>query len=227
MYRYHLLLRLVLRQGRWVDDDREETAFGMFAAQCGQRRARKLRLLLYDVRASAALACGAGTGGGGGKVKHDRWPSGFNMIVVSEDVWPLQAKPRKCLYPRSACVAFRRFRELYATAYGGRRKLTLMPQMCTAEVLATCRGRATRFTVTMYQVTVLLLFNGRVDATHADLADETGIPEPEMSRTLESLVNNRWLTNEGHVYRLHRDYVAPDEEAWRDKCYLVSSRPCS
>lgn len=214
--RYHLALRLVTARGRLTADGREETAYRAFVARCGRSRSRRLRLLLDDVRASAALACDRR----GGLGDRSRRPAGLAVVAINRHAWPLSEQPAAFACPPAAGAAFRRYRELYAAAHDGRRHLTFVPQLCTADMVAARRdGRRVRFTATVYQAAVLLLFNGRARvASRAYLRDRTDIPERELRLTLESLLHDGVLRagDGGRGFRLHRDYGDAGDEDGED-----------
>lgn len=215
------MLRLATDQGRQTKDGREETAYWAFVANCGQHRSRRLRLLLDDVRASQALAFDGRARAGLG----DRWPVGLRVVGVNRYVWPLPEGPAEFHCPAVAGVAFHRYRELYAAAHHDRHDVTSVPQLCTADVEAAHRdSRRAQFTTTIFQAAVLLQFNGRSrTACVTGLRARTGIPEPELRHTLESLLRDGVLrtSDSGRVFRLHRDYChadADDDDDCEDDC---------
>ncbi|KAI9224761.1 Cullin [Blastocladiella britannica] len=89
------------------------------------------------------------------------------------------------VYPDAVRAMMTVFEEYYAKRFS-RRVLTWMPSLGTADVTAYYKAKR-ELSVTTYTMVVLMLFNRHDTWTYEDMLTETGIPAPELKRTLQSV----------------------------------------
>jgi cullin 3 len=220
-YKQHLAKRLLL--GRSVSDDAERNMIAKLKTECGYQFTSKLEGMFTDMKLSndtmegfkaylANLAdSGLGTLNG----------IELNVYVLTTGSWPTQT-PTKCNLPNEIINCCEVFKKYYLSNHNGRR-LSWQTNMGTAEIKFTVGGKKYELIVNTYQMVVLLLFNDQSKLSFKEMADATGIPPPDLKRTLVALSNpkNKILDKEGSQKGLDDTDVFTINTKFKSKLYRV------
>ncbi|XP_050439996.1 cullin-3-like [Adelges cooleyi] len=208
-YRQHLAKRLLLN--RIVNERREKKFIYELSSECGIHYTHKLQCLFKDMETSVELATHFSR-----KNAYKVNAIEFNVRVLTWGIWPLSANGLECCLPRPIRTLFKNFQTFYLSLHGGGRKLTLIPQLGSVEVIATLGGTEYTMVMSTFHVTVLYLFNTFSKLTYDTIQTMTMIPEPDFRRVIVSLMaaKNRILVKEprtktlesDHVFRLNSNY---------------------
>lgn len=182
-YRHHITRRLLLYQKS--DSCWEKSILNKLIDTFGTQRTKKLQFLYEDLVTSDKLISDFNS------LQNNSIDFGIQML--NSYIWPLPKDPIKFSLPLSMYNLVKRFNKFYSGIYGTGRKLTLMPQLSSAEVNVVYNVHTLYMTLSMYQITVLLLFNTRNNISFETISNMTLIPEPELKKTLNILINNRML----------------------------------
>ncbi|CAN9500899.1 unnamed protein product [Ophioblennius macclurei] len=195
-YKQHLGRRLL--SNRSVSDDAEKNMISKLRTEYGCQFTYKLERMLKDMSISNATM---------DEFRHhvqttSRSLNGVNLTVrvLTTGCWPIQPETPKCTIPPSPRRAFEDFRSFYLAKHSGRH-LTLLHHVGGADLSATfygavnlrgdeatgCSTRKFILHVSTFQMAILMLFNGREKCTFEDIQQQTGIPERELVRELQSL----------------------------------------
>lgn len=117
----------------------------------------------------------------------------LGVNVLTPTFWPAKligSDPKTCIYPPVIEEARASFNQYYLKRHSGR-KLTWKPNMGTADLRATFKGRKHEFNVPTFGMVILLAFNdlpvGHDTLSFEDLQTITAIPEMDLIRNLQSL----------------------------------------
>jgi len=186
-YKGHLARRLL--NDRSQSDDMERKVIQLLKTECGYQFTAKLEGMFKDMNTSKdiqerfsqhrASAADAEDGGGGGGVE-------LQIKVLTTGYWPTQPTAQCRLPPEveRVCGAFRRF---YLAQHNGR-QLSWQLNMGSADVKARY-DKVYQINMPTYHMVVLLLFadRGAAALTCEEIERASGIPGPELKRTLQSL----------------------------------------
>jgi len=120
----------------------------------------------------------------------------FNILVLTTGSWPLQNQPSDFLVPLELERCIKAFQDYYNSEHHGR-KLNWLQHQIKGQVKTLYLKKRYEIQVTNYQLGVLLLFNKQERATLEDFLKATNLKDPELSRTLSSLVSSKLLLVNG------------------------------
>lgn len=172
--------------------------------------------------------------------------AGIDLTVrlLTTVYWPTHSANPKCNIPPVPWQAFDAFRQFYLTKHCDR-KLTLQNHMGWADLNATFyetlkkedgsdvgstqgAGSKTRthiLQVSTLQMSILMLFNSRETYSYVDIQEETGIPERELVRALQSLasgkLSQRVLTMESKSQEVENNSVFTVNDQFSSKQHRV------
>ncbi|KAJ6645804.1 Cullin-3 [Pseudolycoriella hygida] len=208
-YKTHLAKRLLLNKS--VSDDSEKNMISKLKTECGCQFTSKLEGMFKDMTVSNTIMEEFKTHVNA----HGISLSGVDLTVriLTTGFWPTQTATPNCTIPPMSRAAFDTFKKFYLAKHSGR-QLTLQPQMGTAYINAVFYGskssdcdkedgpssssntlgtqiptttRKHILQVSTYQMCILMLFNNRECLSYEDIQQETGIPEKELLRAMQSL----------------------------------------
>lgn len=197
-YKNHLSRRLLAN--RSLSHDAEKQMLGKLKVEVGVAFTSKLEGMFKDMNLSEEMAGefrrmqqGPDDGGGGGHVDGRREQKiDLAVNVLTSTFWPTKtvgSDVKPCLYPPIIEAARESFTRYYLTRHNGR-KLIWKPNMGTADLKATFKGRKHEISVSTYGMVILLAFNDlgpNQTLSFADLRNITSIPDVDLVRNLQSL----------------------------------------
>ncbi|XP_063697087.1 cullin-3-like [Culicoides brevitarsis] len=207
-YKAHLAKRLLLNKS--VSDDSEKNMISKLKTECGCQFTSKLEGMFKDMSVSNTIMEEFKN-----HVNNNNLSlAGVDLSVriLTTGFWPTQSANPNCNIPKAAQTAFDVFKTFYLGKHSGR-QLTLQPQLGNAYINAvfygnksggnvdadgasssnaapTSESTTTRkhiLVTSTYQMCILMLFNNRDRMTYEEIAQETGIPEKDLIRALQSL----------------------------------------
>ena len=139
----------------------------------------------------------------------------FSILVLSTASWPLQPPTSPFNIPPELVRTYERFTRFYENKHSGR-KLNWLFQLCKGE-LKTSYLKASKtgytFQVSIYQMAILLQFNGETKSTWEELLAATGLSPETLGGQLGNLVKAKVLLlssgslcRPGSVYDLNMDF---------------------
>ncbi|KAA8909466.1 Cullin [Sphaerosporella brunnea] len=191
-YKIHLSRRLLAN--RSLSHDTEKQMIGKLKVEVGVAFTSKLEGMFKDMTLSEELSTAfrrdqEGLGPDSpSKLKFD-----LSMNVLTTTFWPTKAvgsDSKPCIYPPEIEAARTSFTSYYLTRFSGR-KLIWKPNMGSADIKATFKGRKHEFNVPTFGMVILLAFNdlppGQDTLSYTDLKEITAIPDEDLIRNLQSL----------------------------------------
>jgi cullin 3 len=191
-YKNHLSRRLLAN--RSLSHDAEKQMIGKLKVEVGVAFTSKLEGMFKDMNLSDEMTSEFRRLQEGvdnrspSKLKLD-----LSMHVLTTTFWPTKAvgsEAKPCIYPPDIEAARTGFTSYYLNRYTGR-KLIWKPNMGTADIKATFKGRKHEFTVPTFGMVILLAFNdlppGQETLSYTELKEITAIPDEDLIRNLQSL----------------------------------------
>lgn len=178
-HRQHLAERLL--QGGIAYQEAEKRLIAQLRAECGHQFTSKLEGMVQDMNVSKATMRAFRAS--------SLYPGdepAIAVLVLTAAHWP--AFPEgPCLLPAEMLQLRDRFRRYYLGVHPARR-LAWSSSLGTAVLAAEFReGERHEITVSVQQMSVLLLFNSADRLTFREIEEGTGIPEPVLKRALLSM----------------------------------------
>lgn len=173
-----------------VSMDAEESMISKLKHACGHEYTNRLHQMFTDMSISADLNSSfsnflTNTGVVLGQ--------SFSLLVLKSNSWPLgQTSVSPLTIPSQLVKSVQMFEEYYNGQFSGR-KLTWLQHLSSGEVRVAYLKRPYFITVTMYQMTVILLFNDRTSISFSDISASTQLLDKELKRTLQSLVDAKLI----------------------------------
>eukprot|EP01029_Cantina_marsupialis_P007579 TRINITY_DN184_c0_g3_i2.p1 TRINITY_DN184_c0_g3~~TRINITY_DN184_c0_g3_i2.p1 ORF type:complete len:739 (+),score=206.46 TRINITY_DN184_c0_g3_i2:70-2286(+) len=165
-----------------VDNDVEKKFISKLKNECGHTYTHKMENMFKDVDASHRLLPLFLE-----NTMDDRegLPD-INVSVCATGSWPAQDHG-ECALPDELSVLKAYFTNFYETKHQGRR-LNFSSSQGNVEVKYQCsNGISMTLVMSVYQATILQLFNNRDTVSYGDIAQQTNIPSEELQRHLISL----------------------------------------
>lgn len=113
----------------------------------------------------------------------------LSVQILTSGFWPTYPA-LECSIPESLSAAQQIFKEHYLQKHSGR-KLGWVNALGTCIIKAHFNGGSKELSVSLFQATVLLLFNDADSLSLAEIATATGLEDRELRRTLQSLACGR------------------------------------
>jgi cullin 1 len=181
----------------YTNDISEETEIRMINRLkdvCDMRFTGNLRRMIQDMHISRDLDASFKLYQHGNDTEQPTVDATFCILYAG--FWPLNA-PKTTFDPPSPIQdSSHQFERFYRTRYEGRR-LRWLWQLCKGEIRARFEGpngsTSYVFLVSIYQMAVLLLFNGQSVISHEEIAACTALAENVLSPSLGALVKARVL----------------------------------
>lgn len=212
-YKTHLGRRLL--SAKSTSDDAERNMMAKLKVECGHNYVHKLSGMLNDMRLSEEASQSFADETQDWPPTGSEPTIDENVTVLTSTYWPSQIsgtnKQHTCNWPPVLSQAQKRYEKWYHAQHNGRR-LAWQPHLGTADIKVQFRTRTHELNVSTYALVVLLQFEpGRRAAPLAEnseegntphsaagtlveptldyltLRDQTGIPDGELRRTLQSL----------------------------------------
>lgn len=189
-YKVHLSRRLLY--GRSLSHEAEKQMISKLKVEVGVAFTSRLEGMFKDMNLSAEMTDEYR------KVRAENGASrepgiDLGINVLTPTFWPsklIGSEPKTCIYPPAIEVVRESFNKYYLNRHTGR-KLTWKPNMGTADLRATFKGRKHEFNVPTFGMVILLAFNdlpqGQDRLSFEDLRAITAIPKADLIRNLQSL----------------------------------------
>eukprot|EP01133_Synstelium_polycarpum_P018802 gene18802-22488_t len=215
-YKQHLAKRLLL--GRSVSDDAERMMIAKLKTECGYQFTSKLEGMFTDMRLSVDTMTGFKT-----HIQTLQKPMTFdlNVHVLTTGFWPTQ-NAANCILPREILHCCEAFKAYYLSHHNGR-LLVWQSNMGTAEIKAAFPSKTHELQVSTYQMVILLLFNEAPKLSFKEIAEQTGIPTPDLKRNLLALtsIKNKVLDKESQSKTLEESDSFSFNTKFKSKLFRV------
>ncbi|KAJ3413350.1 hypothetical protein HDV05_008132 [Chytridiales sp. JEL 0842] len=236
-YKQHLAKRLLY--GRSASEEAERSFIAKLKVECGNQFTQKLEGMFNDMRTSDdtnnAFKTQLERSGAADTADHPD----IHVSVLTSTYWPTSTAVA-CLWPETINKIIQRFERFYLSRHSGRR-LSWMGQMGTADMKAVFPKGKKEINISTFGMVVLMMcFNDQGGAANevmevgsssssssssapwvpfTKIQEVTGIPAPELRRTLQSLslakykVLNKKTKGkevaEDEEFRFNLDFSAP------------------
>jgi len=215
-YKQHLAKRLLL--GRSVSDDAERNMISKLKTECGYQFTCKLEGMFTDMRLSVDTMTGFK------EYIHKLQkplPIDLNVHVLTTGFWPTQ-NSSNCTLPPDILLCCETFKSYYLSNHIGR-LLLWQTNMGTSEIKAHFPSKTHELQVSSYQMVILLLFNDSPKLTFKEISDQTGIPQADLKRNLQALINpkNKILDRESASKTIEDSDVFNFNTKFKSKLYRV------
>lgn len=188
--------------------DAEEAMINKLKQACGYEFTNKLHQMFTDMNISRDL----------NKKFEDFCRSktleigvGFSILVLQAGAWPIrQSGFPTFAIPQELEKSVRMFEMFYNKNFSGR-KLTWMHYSCMADVRFNYLKKTYTVTMGTYHMAILLLFNNTDSLTFRELMETSQLPDKELVKQLQVLVESKILSTEGEIndnstFTLNRNY---------------------
>lgn len=200
-YKQHLARRLL--NGKSSSDDLERSLLSKLKVECGYQFTSKLENMFNDIRTSREMMVEFKNWQENevGAARELRDSPDLSVQVLTTGAWPSNGHNGACNIPRELVSCCEQFKHFYNTAHSGR-KLAWQTNMGTAEIRATFGTKKHEISCSTHQMIVLMLLNDSECLTYREIAEHSGIPDPELKRVLHSMT----LVKGKNVLRKTPDY---------------------
>ncbi|KAF2260157.1 Cullin-domain-containing protein [Lojkania enalia] len=182
-YKKDLARRLLM--GRSASADAERSMLARLKTECGAGFTSNLEQMFKDIElAREEMASYKAIY----EERNEKLSLDLNVNILSASAWPTYPDV-PVIIPAQIKSAIDKFETHYKSKHSGR-KLDWKHALAHCQVKAKFPRGNKELVVSSFQAIVLLLFNGLKDDEHLDynyLKEATGLPPPELNRTLQSL----------------------------------------
>ncbi|KAK9826788.1 hypothetical protein WJX81_000888 [Elliptochloris bilobata] len=211
-YKKDLAKRLLLQ--RSVSNDAEKGMITKLKAECGSQFTNKLEGMFNDMELSHDIVSAFHRSA----TAKSRIPPGFdmNVSILTSGYWPTYPILDAVL-PEELSRSQAVFKDFYLSKHSGRR-LVWHNSLGTCVLRAQFPKGLKELSVSLFQATVLMLFNDADELALEDIAAATGIEDRELRRTLQSLACGKVRVlqkepkgrevDDKDVFRYNRDFAA-------------------
>lgn len=177
---YKNLLSKRLINSKLLSDEVDRTLIAKLKAECGYQFTSKLEGMLLDIKMSENINSDYRHSVEFTKNSHD-----MDILLLTVGYWPFQTSSSINLPPeiQLSCSHFLQF---YSERNSGR-KISWLTNLGSIDLKANFPEGRKEFNVTVYQATMLLLFNRKESYSLDEIRQVTNIPEIELKRHLLSL----------------------------------------
>jgi cullin-4 len=187
-YKKDLAKRLLL--GRFASIDAEKAAISKLKAECGSQFTSKLEGMFKDVELSKDAMTSFRRSPASSASLSQLCPGiDVNVQVLTSGFWPTYPV-LDCALPEKLAAAQHIFSEHYLQKHSGR-KLAWINSLGTCIIKAHFNSGDKELSVSLFQATVLLLFNDEEKLSLPEIVAATGLEDRELRRTLQSLACGR------------------------------------
>lgn len=177
-------------------DDAETSMISKLKEACGFEYTNKLQRMFQDMQISKDL--NAGFKEHVASLNEDGKPLDSSYAILGTGFWPLNAPSTNFAAPAEISADCDRFTRYYKNKHEGR-KLTWLWQLCKGELKANYTGAKMPyiFSVSAYQMAILLLFNDKDQHTYEEIASITQLNADVLDGALGILVKAKVITMGG------------------------------
>eukprot|EP00002_Diphylleia_rotans_P010880 TRINITY_DN2153_c0_g1_i1.p1 TRINITY_DN2153_c0_g1~~TRINITY_DN2153_c0_g1_i1.p1 ORF type:complete len:735 (+),score=155.04 TRINITY_DN2153_c0_g1_i1:83-2287(+) len=223
-YMNHMSKRLLNTKS--YAEDAERLMIAKLKAECGHQFTTKLESMLNDVRVSQEITS-AFKESIRPDSKEEQILLDLSLTVLTTGCWPSEPIAT-CILPPEMDRCLSSFRNFYLQRHNGR-KLTLLPNKGTGDLIATFAEGKHEINVTTFIMTILMQFNIQASWTFKELEQQTGINQADLKRCLQSLANGKFriLTKEpkGRDVEITDTFIFNDK--FTNKLYRFKISPVS
>lgn len=190
---YSRMLARRLVHSNSSSDDAETSMISKLKEACGFEYTNKLQRMFQDMQISKDLNTGFKEHTSGLE-EASQLDSSYNILGTG--FWPLNPPSTTYNPPAEISADMERFSRFYKHKHEGR-KLTWLWQLCKGELKVNyCKNSKTPYTfqVSLYQMAVLMLFNGNEQNTYEDIAEATQMNSETLDPALGILLKAKVLT---------------------------------
>jgi len=177
-YKEHLSQRLL--EERSASDDAEKLFLTKLKAEFGYQFTSKLEGMFKDMKISKELMSEWKQYRDNLK-DTERAPIDMSVQVLTHGYWPVTSTTRCDLPEKDLIKSAEVFSKFYLGKHNGR-KLTWQYNMGTADVVGNGYSQTYTFTVSTYQMAILLLFNENEQLSLGDIHESTKIPTYDLKK---------------------------------------------
>ncbi|PVD30741.1 hypothetical protein C0Q70_10016 [Pomacea canaliculata] len=193
---YARMLAKRLIYGQSASMDAEEGMINKLKQACGYEFTNKLHRMFTDMSISTDHNCSFQ------KYLQDKQQElgiSFNILVLQAGAWPIgQANIPSFALPWELEHSVRMFDAFYSEKFSGR-KLTWMHSFCTGELKFNHLKKPYFVTMGSYNMAIMLQFNQAESLTLQDISAATQLPEKELIRQMQALVEAKIIFTEGEM----------------------------
>ncbi|KAF8527847.1 Cullin-4B [Hysterangium stoloniferum] len=155
---------------------------------------------------------------------HEKWSDEktFSVMVLQYSCWPYQPKKGRDIdLPTSMLFSVERYSEFYKSKHK-QRKLDWFHSLGTVTLTARFPKGEKELSVSLYQASVLLLFNNSIKLGYTEVQQQTNMGDEDLRRTLQSLAcgKKRILkklppgkdVNDTDNFQYNEDFVDPNRK---------------
>ncbi|XP_005109508.1 cullin-2 [Aplysia californica] len=190
-YSRMLAKRLIYSQSASMDA--EESMITRLKQACGYEFTNKLHRMFTDVSVSADHVNNFTTYL---RSKNESLGINFNILVFQAGAWPIN-QPNNITFniPMELEKSVQLFEEFYSKKFSGR-KLTWMQSLSNVELKLCYLKKSYIVTMSTFQMATLLPFESSDSLQFSDIRTSTGLPDRELCKQLQTLVDTKMLTTE-------------------------------
>lgn len=176
-------------------DDAETSMISKLKEACGFEYTNKLQRMFQDMQISKDL--NAGFKEHVASLNEDGKPLDSSYAILGTGFWPLNPPSTNFSAPAEISADCDRFTRYYKNKHEGR-KLTWLWQLCKGDLKANYTGAKMPyiFSVSAYQMAILLLFNDKDHQTYEEIASITQLNADVLDGALGILVKAKVITVE-------------------------------
>ncbi|ESP02261.1 hypothetical protein LOTGIDRAFT_207667 [Lottia gigantea] len=204
---YSRMLAKRLIYGLSTSMDAEESLINRLKQACGYEFTNKLHRMFTDMSISMELSSQFHD-----VVKRDNLHTGVNLniLILQAGAWPLGQNILTFHFPSELEKSIKRFEGFYNSKFSGR-KLSWMHNFCTGDLKFNFTKKTYFVTMGTAHMAILLIYNNRNVLSFKEMQLMTNIPEKELTKFLQSLIDIKILTTQGSIedestFRLNPDY---------------------
>ena len=168
-YTRHLSRRLV--GGQSSSDDAEASMLGKLKEACGFEYTNKLQRMYNDMQISKDLNDAFRTSQG---LNEAAAPFDLEILVLGGGFWPLTTPTSEFRIPPQLQKVYDQFHNFYNGKHSGR-QLQWLFQHSKGDVRVNYADKKYTFSVSTYQMSILLAFNDALTLSYEELAAQTGL----------------------------------------------------
>ncbi|XP_064647338.1 cullin-2-like [Lineus longissimus] len=191
---YARMLARRLIYGQSMSMDAEEAMINRLKQACGYEFTNKLHRMFTDMSISSDLNNKFSE-----FIKEEKHELGvnFSILVLQAGAWPIgQSNLATFAIPQELEKSVRTFELFYQKNFSGR-KLTWMHSFCNAELKFAYLKKPYFVTMGTFHMAILLLYNNANTLSFQDLLINTDLPEKELIKQLQALVETKIITSDG------------------------------
>ena len=213
-YRNNLSKRLL--NGTINNEEAEKLMITKLKVECGFQYTSKLETMMKDMTISENLSQ---------QFKHFPYagdiPHGFSIKVLTSGNWANEKQTTSCNIPKELNPAINIFTDFYMKNHSGR-ILTWKMNLGSCDILGKFDERNYEFTVSCYQMVVLMLFNNNDKLSVEHIKSLSGItPEYEFKRHILSLIKVKILLKNTKEFDLKDEDLLKVNDKFKNRLHKL------